>query len=198
MKFIFDLDGTITSEETLPLIARAFSIEKEIADLTKETIRGNVPFIESFIQRVHLLKNLPVDQVADLLFNVGINENICAFINKNSDDCLIATGNLDCWVEKLVAKIGCKFFSSKASVVENKIVKLDVILKKETIVSQFQAENEKVVFIGDGNNDAEAMRKADISIAVGIIHPPAKSIIPFSDYLIFNEKPLCRQLNQLL
>ncbi len=29
-KFIFDLDGTITKQETLPLISKCFKIEKEI------------------------------------------------------------------------------------------------------------------------------------------------------------------------
>ena len=51
MKFMFDLDGTITSQETLPIIARLGDVADKIDDLTKETIKGNVPFVESFIQR---------------------------------------------------------------------------------------------------------------------------------------------------
>ena len=43
-KFLFDLDGTITKQETLPLIAKAFGVEA-IEGLTKETIAGNVPFV---------------------------------------------------------------------------------------------------------------------------------------------------------
>ena len=48
MKFLFDLDGTITSQETLPIIARLGDVSDKIDGLTKETIQGNVPFIESF------------------------------------------------------------------------------------------------------------------------------------------------------
>ena len=66
------------------------------------------------------------------------------------------------------------------------------------MVKKYQDKGEKVIFVGDGNNDVEAMRIADISIAAGLIHHPAKSILPFTDYLIFNEVALCRQLNQLL
>ena len=54
-KFIFDLDGTITKEETLPVIAKYFSIEEEVEELTKQTVMGHVPFVESFIQRVSIL-----------------------------------------------------------------------------------------------------------------------------------------------
>ena len=46
-KFIFNLDGTVTSHETSQLIAKHFNVQEEIEYLTKETIQGNVPFIES-------------------------------------------------------------------------------------------------------------------------------------------------------
>jgi phosphoserine phosphatase len=56
--FIFDLDGTITSKETLPEIAKHFSVTEEMEQLTHETIQGNIPFVESFIKRVHILGKL--------------------------------------------------------------------------------------------------------------------------------------------
>jgi magnesium-transporting ATPase (P-type) len=66
------------------------------------------------------------------------------------------------------------------------------------VVEQYQQNGYRVVFIGDGNNDLEAMRIADIAIAVGTPHYPSKSILPITDYLIFKEEALCRQLSQLL
>ena len=61
-----------------------------------------------------------------------------------------------------------------------------------------ELEGEKVIFIGDGNNDVEAMRLADIAIASGLTHMPAKSVLSVANYLVFSEEALCRQLNQLL
>ena len=198
MIFIFDLDGTITAQETLPLIASRFGVEEEIAELTRETIQGHVPFIESFIRRVHILGHLPVSEIDSLLENVKLHKQIHNFVKQNSEKCAIATGNLDCWVSLLIKKIGCKTYTSKAEVVNNKVVAIKEILKKEEVVQYYQNKGEKVVYIGDGNNDIEAMRIADISIAAGLTHYPANSILPFAHYLIFNEKSLCRQLNQLL
>ena len=80
----------------------------------------------------------------------------------------------------------------------NKVTKLTKILRKETVVERFKQDGEKVVFIGDGNNDLEAMRSADISIASGLTHTPANSVLSVADYLVLNEEALCRQLNQLL
>ena len=197
MKFIFDLDGTITAQETLPLIAKHFQVQEEISELTKETIHGNIPFVESFIRRVHILGKLPVTEISDLLEKVVLHRKILEFINKNQEDCIIATGNLDCWIEKLAIKIGCSYYTSEAVVQNNNVSSITHILKKEVIVKKYQDQGEKVVYIGDGNNDMEAMRIADIAIATGLTHNPANSILPFSDYLIFSEKALCRQLNQL-
>ena len=74
MKFVFDLDGTVTKQETLPLIAKHFGVEEEIETLTRETVKGNVPFIESFIKRVFILGKLPVSEIDSLLSNVELYE----------------------------------------------------------------------------------------------------------------------------
>jgi HAD superfamily phosphoserine phosphatase-like hydrolase len=198
IKFIFDLDGTITAQETLPLIAKRFGVQDEIGTLTKETVQGNVPFIESFIKRVHILGKLPVSEIAELLEGVALHGSVAQFISENKDKCVIATGNIDCWVSRLVSRIGCQFFGSEGIVKDNRVIKLTKILKKEAVVEQFQQEGYKVVFVGDGNNDIEAMRMADVAIAAGLTHYPAKSVLTVCDYLILNEKALCRQLNQLL
>jgi HAD superfamily phosphoserine phosphatase-like hydrolase len=198
MKFVFDLDGTVTSEETLPKIAAYFGIKEEIEKLTNQTIAGDIPFIESFINRVGILGKFPVSKINDLLENTIVYNQVYRFIQQHLDDCVIATGNIRCWVEKLIVKIGCTAYCSDADIFDGKIKKLTFILKKEDIVKEFQEKEEKVVFIGDGNNDMEAMRLADISIACGLTHYPAKSVLTVSDYLVFEERSLCRLLNQLL
>ncbi len=198
VKFIFDLDGTITKQETLPLISKKFNIQHEIDTLTMETVKGNIPFIESFIKRVYILGKLPINEISDLLENVELYSGLVKFIQEHKENCVIATGNLECWIDKLIKKVGCTCFCSDGIIKDNKVEKLTKILKKENLVERFQLEGEKVVFIGDGNNDVEAMRLADISIASGLTHKPANSVLSIVDYLVFSEEALCRQLNQLL
>ncbi len=198
VKFIFDLDGTITAKETLPIISRYFKVEEEIELLTKETIEGNIPFVESFIRRTFILGKLPIDEVCKLLETVPLLPKVLDFITKNSDKCSIATGNLSDWVEKLVAKIGCECHSSEGIIESNNLKKLTKIIKKEDVVLKYKEKGYFVVFIGDGNNDLEAMRIADVSIASGIVHNPANSTLSVADYVVYSEEALCRQLNQLL
>ena len=198
MKFLFDLDGTITTQETLPVIADHFGCREEIADLTMKTVAGNVPFIESFIRRVNILGKYPVSDISALLGEVPLYPEITKFIDKHSNDCIIVTGNLTCWCEELFRKVGCQCFGSEAEMEGDHVIKLKSILRKEDVVDRYRALGEIVVFVGDGNNDLEAMRHADISIATGLTHKPAQSLLSICDYVVFNEKALCRQLRQFV
>lgn len=198
IKFIFDLDGTVTAQETLPLIADFFGVQDEIKELTKETIAGNVPFVESFIRRVHILGKLPIHEVAELLGQVKLYQKVVDFIHAHAEDCIIATGNLDCWVARLAERVCSRFYSSGGLIENDRIAKLTSILKKEKVVTYYKNLGATTVFIGDGNNDIEAMRLADISIATGLTHWPAPGVLSIADYLVFSEEALCRQLNQLL
>lgn len=197
MKFLFDLDGTVTSQETLPVIANHFNCQEEIAELTKRTVAGNVPFIESFIRRVNILGKYSVKETSDLLAQVPLYPELKQFIDAHRADCIIVTGNLTCWCEGLFKKIGCQCYGSSAELDGDHVVKLKSILRKEEIVDRYKALGETVVFIGDGNNDLEAMRHANISIATGLTHNPAQSLLAICDYVVFNEHALCRQLKQL-
>lgn len=197
MKFLFDLDGTVTAKETLPIISEHFGCSDKISELTTKTVQGNVPFIESFIRRVNILGQYSVKETNELLTEVPLYPGVADFIRKHSEDCIIVTGNLTCWCEGLFKKIGCQCYGSEAQVEGNRVVKLKTILRKEQIVDQYKALGETVVFIGDGNNDLEAMRHANISIAAGLTHNPAQSLMSICDYVIYNEDALCRQMHQL-
>ena len=198
LKFIFDLDGTITSEEIMAVVAQYFNLQEEMRRLTEETLGGHIPYVESFIRRIQILKDLSVSEVDNLVEKVKIYPEIMDFIHQNKEQCVVTTGNLACWTSKLLQKIGCDSYSSEAIVENDRVIRLEKILRKETIVEKYKSEGYEIVFVGEGNNDLEAMRTASISIAAGMTHYPSNSILPVSDYLIFNEKALCRQLNQLL
>ena len=198
MKFLFDLDGTVTKQETLPFIAAHFGIEDALSELTEETVKGNIPFLESFIHRVHILKDFSVSEIALFLQEVEVYSHVMSFIQAHREQCCIVTGNLFCWIELLARRFGCQCYSSQAIVKDDHIERISVILRKEDVVRQMKEAGDTVVFVGDGNNDVEAMRAADRSIATAMTHSPATGVLSVADYLVLNEVALCRQLNQLL
>lgn len=196
MKYVFALDGTITTEETLSVIAEKFKND-DLKDIACKTISGDMPFIESIVKRVSILGKIPETEINNTFSGIKLNNLLIDFIKKNSDDCIVVTANYSGWIEKLSKLIPCRIISSPGVVDENGILKLSKILKKEEVVDSIKATGESVVYVGDGNNDSEAMRNADISIACGILHSPARSVMSIADFLVIDTSALVRLLKQI-
>lgn len=197
LKFVFDLDGTITQRETLPIIARHFGVHGEIGPLTERTIAGDIPFVESFVRRVEILGDFSVGEIDALLGQVELFDGMMRFIDEHAGDCAIATGNLDVWTRTLLRRFPCVFYASSGTVIDDKIVTLDTVLDKAVVVEALQHAGHKVVYIGDGHNDAGAMRRAEFSIACGLVHTPAKSVLAAADRVIFCENDMVELLASL-
>jgi phosphoserine phosphatase len=196
--FCFDLDGTVTKAEVLPIIASEVGLSEEIRFLTDMTIKGQVPFEMSFRLRCALLSRIAVSEVADIVSKVPVEEETVRFLASNSRRSFIVTGNLDVWVKKLIDQIGCGFFSSQAEVLPNGTLgRLTKILRKSEAVRLIRSRFDRVVCIGEGFNDLPMFEEADIGIAYAGVHPPARELIDNSDYVTGNAGALCRLLGTL-
>lgn len=196
-KFLFDLDGTLTREETLPLIGAHFGIEGEIRALTEETVRGAVPFPASLTARVMALGAYPIDEIAGLLERVPLHEPLVSFLQARAEAAAIVTGNLDVWTARLLRRIGCRAYTSRASVEAGRVTGIAAILDKRTVVRHYQAEGARVVFVGDGANDLEALEAADIAIGAGLTHPPAAPVLAAAHRVFYEPKEMCAYLEKL-
>lgn len=195
--FLFDLDSTVTSQEILPTIAKKVGIYEKMSSLTESTMRGEMPFKQSFLQRVELLKHIPVSEVRQMVAEIQLNELLVDFIRNHQDICYIVTGNLDVWIEDLVQKIGMErnTFCSKALVRDDYIQDVFSIVDKNAVVSQMVLP---FVAVGDGNNDAEMIEAAAIGIGYGGVREIAPSVLACAGYAIYNEKTLVEFLQRLV
>ena len=195
--YCFDLDGTITSQEILPLIASELDLYEEISTLTQATISGLIPFESSFKLRCKLLSDIPISQIQKITKKVKLNKSIQNFIIKNKENCFIITGNIYEWIEPIIHKLGCKVFCSKAKFKDNKLEKLVEIIAKEKIINKLKKKNNTIISIGDGMGDVTMFQRADISIAFGGVHEPIQTLVKNSDYITYDGDSLCRLLNTL-
>jgi len=195
--FCFDMDGTITSEEILPVLAKEVSLFEEIEILTKITMDGILPFEKSFKLRVKLLSTIPIPLVQSIIEKIQLQESLVNFIQKNKKNCFVITGNLDIWIKKLTHKIGCNFYSSQADYKEDKLKGIKKILNKGEAVEEIKRNYDKVIVVGDGMNDAPMFEKADIKIAYGAVHEPVETLIQLADYVTYHQEGLCNILNTL-
>lgn len=195
--FLFDLDSTVTRQEILPTVAKTLGIYDKMTSLTERTMRGEIPFKQSFLQRVELLKDVPVSEVNELVSKIQLNEKLVEFIQQNQDRCHIVTGNLNVWIEGLMKRMGMErnVFCSKAIVKDNRIENVFSIVDKNAVISQMILP---FVAVGDGNNDAEMIEAAEIGIGYGGVRNIAPAVLACASHAIYKEEKLVEFLNRLL
>ena len=195
--FLFDLDATVTKEEILPALAEQVGLLEEMQEMTEKTMRGEIPFQSSFLARVEMLKTIRVSRVAEIVEKTPLNEELVQFIHAHASRCYIVTGNIDVWIEELIKRIGLPMshcYCSSASVSDDYIVSVNSVVDKEKIVKQFVVP---VVAVGDGSNDAEMVRLADVGIGYGGVRPVAYSLMCNATHVICDEHRLCSFLHTL-
>jgi phosphoserine phosphatase len=193
--YLFDLDGTLTREELLPRIAVAAGLPS-IAELTRRTMAGDIPFQESFRHRVELLSTVSVELIADVVESVPVHEQVMAWIHEHRDDVWVVTGNVDRWVEPWLTKWGLRGFSSRTEIVGGRVrLVAGGILEKDTVLREFA--DRYVVMVGDGANDAEIVRRADFGIASQLLHAAPEVLLESADCIVNSEEALCRVLSRL-
>ena len=195
--YCFDLDGTVTSQELLPLMAAELDLYEEISALTQATISGLIPFERSFKLRCKLLSDVPIEKVQDVANKVKLNKTIVKFIKKNKENCCIITGNIYEWIKPIVEKLDCKIFCSKGKFKNGKLKGLAKIVDKGQIIKVLKQSNKSIVSVGDGMGDVLMFQESDVSIAYGGVHEPIETLMKVSDYLVYDEDSLCRLLNTL-
>lgn len=195
--FLFDLDSTITKQEILPMVAQKVGIYERMCSLTESTMRGEIPFKQSFLQRVDLLRNIPVSEVRSTIAQIELNENLVDFIKRNKDRCYIVTGNLDVWIEELIQKLDMEknVYCSKALVQDDRICDVISILDKNAVISQMILP---FVAVGDGNNDAEMIEAAEVGIGYGGVRSIAPSVMDCASHVIYQEDRLVKFLDKLV
>ncbi len=102
-----------------------------------------------------LIKNDVVESV--IVFKDCINENTLETINvlkSRGIDIYMITGDNEKSAKKLATQLGIKYY---ANVLPN---------QKAEIVKQFQSEGHCVCYVGDGINDLEVLKQANLSMAI--------------------------------
>ncbi len=103
--FLFDMDSTSTQKEVLPEVSKRIGKLEEMRRLTEATMRGEIPFRTSFLNRVKILSDISVAEVNQVVSEIPLNPYIAEFIEQNRDRCYVVTVNLYVWISGLMKKL---------------------------------------------------------------------------------------------
>ena len=74
-------------------------------------------------------------------------------------------------------------------------MKVEAVLDKAAVVRQL---SKPVVAVGDGSNDAEMIKLAEIGIGFGGVRPIAPLVLENAAHAVYDEAALCLLLESLL
>ncbi len=194
--YLFDLDGTVTQDELLPLIAHGVGLSEEMSLLTRLTLDGVLDFEQSFRLRVALLSSSTLRSVHDALNNVRVDANIARFLQERPKDSYVVTGNLNIWVKPLLRRLGVASFTSKGGRAKGRTV-LHTILNKGDAARTLRARYDRIVAVGDSFNDIPMFENADIGVAYAGTHKPVPTLVRMSRFVVKNSDSLCNLLQTL-
>jgi HAD superfamily phosphoserine phosphatase-like hydrolase len=196
--FCFDLDGTITSREILPMLAAEVGYAEELAALTDATIKGVIPFASSFRLRCKILSDLPISQARRIIEATPLFPRIADFVRSRPNQCFVVTGNLDIWIEPLVLMLGVKAYSSTAETESDRLVRVRHVLDKGDALKELRPRYDRIIAVGDGMGDVSMFENADVKIAFGGVHRPVDALVDMSDMICLSETALLNTLERML
>lgn len=196
--FAFDLDGTVTTTEMLPVIAHELGLYPELSLLTRMTLAGAIDFQASFRLRFTVLRQVPLARVQAIAAAIPLEPEIAAFITEHAARCAIVTGNLDRWVEPLTRSLGCAVYASRAEERNGELHLAAILDKGEAVRDMAARSGRPVVAVGDAANDIPMLEAASFGIAYGGVRAPTPALIAVADAVAYDAASLCRMLREYL
>ncbi|RUM33046.1 MAG: phosphoserine phosphatase SerB [Archaeoglobus sp.] len=175
---IFDMDSTLVDAEIIDKIAKAAGVEEEVKRLTEMAMNGEINFKEALVERVKLLKGLPVEVLEKIYSQIKLTEGAKELIKSLKESgykVALVSGGFTYFTEKLKNELGLDYaFGNELEIKDGKLTGrikgriidaeekariIDELAKKEGI------SKESVVAVGDGANDRIMIENAGLGIA---------------------------------
>lgn len=174
----FDMDSTLIETEVIDELAIRAGVGDEVKAITERAMRGEIDFIESFRERVALLKGLDVSVMREIAENLPITEGVerlMFVLKKYGYKIAILSGGFTYFGQYLQQKFGIDYVYANELEVENgkltgRYLGEVVDGKRKAELLRLIAQVEKVdiaqtIAVGDGANDLPMLGIAGLGIA---------------------------------
>ncbi len=163
MLVIFDVEGVLFDAEYLPLLAEKFNKEKEIWEITKKGIQGEINWEDGLKTRVDMLRGLDLKtckEVADSLPIMTGAKEACRALKEAGWKLMAVSGGFSIMTDRLEEELGLDYvFSNKLKFINGKLDGVEIIVDSDKAksarikIQEWGVKKEDIVVVVDGAND---------------------------------------------
>lgn len=174
----FDMDSTLIETEVIDELAMRAGVGDQVKAITERAMRGEIDFIESFKERVSLLKGLDESVMREIAENLPITEGVerlMYVLKRYGYKIAILSGGFTYFGNYLKDKFGIDYvYANELEIIDGKLTGRylgDIVDgKRKAELLRLIAQVEKVdiaqtIAVGDGANDLPMLSIAGLGIA---------------------------------
>lgn len=174
----FDMDSTLIETEVIDELAMRAGVGDQVKAITERAMRGEIDFIESFKERVSLLKGLDESVMREIAENLPITEGVerlMYVLKRYGYKIAILSGGFTYFGNHLKDKFGIDYvYANELEIIDGKLTGRylgDIVDgKRKAELLRLIAQVEKVdiaqtIAVGDGANDLPMLSIAGLGIA---------------------------------
>jgi len=175
---VFDMDSTIVSTEIIDELAREAGVEEEVREITRRAMEGKMDYRQALLERVRLLKGLPVEVLERIYRRIKLTEGareLIQALKRAGYKIALVSGGFTYFTERLKEELGLDYaFGNELEIKDGRLTGrikgriIDAEEKARIIEELARREGiskENIVAVGDGANDRVMIENAGLGIA---------------------------------
>jgi len=187
----FDMDSTLIQAEVIDELADELGIKPAVAEITERAMRGEIDFVQSFSERMALLKGLTAIELPKVFDRIRYMEGakgLMTGLRQAGVRLVVLSGGFDVFAQRVVNELGMdEFYANQLDVNDGKltgevvhpIVDADFkAAKLKAISDALELESAHVLAVGDGANDIPMLQSAGVGVALHA-KPRVQAAAPF-------------------
>ncbi len=165
---LWDYDGTLSNAEGIVVLGELWGVGREVGEITRAAMAGEIPFAEAMEMRICLLHGFPEERLAEARGRVHLRPGAKETLHNLRVYGLglaVVTGGF----EQLIGPSLPPYVSLHANRLlfeDGELANVEMRVDKGPIAARY-ARAGKIAAVGDGSTDIEMFTYADFSIAMG-------------------------------
>lgn len=175
MLVIFDVEGVLFDAEYLPILAEKINKEKEIWEITKKGIQGEINWENGLKTRVDLLKGIDFKTCKDVADSLPIMtgaREACGALKQAGWKIMAISGGFTIMTDRLKEELDLDYiYSNELKFSNGKLDGVNIIVDSDKAksarikIEEWKVKKEDIVVVVDGANDIKLFDICGLGIA---------------------------------